>query len=116
VRAARDISGNVKDEEFSAAGEAAGSPETGEFRVRLDYRHVPSGWHPHMYPDVKVSLLFLREEDGGQNFLTLAGGQYTSAGTIDVGDCNVPQQHGHQDGGRSFLCGHLGDVWHSAAW
>src|SRR5260370_7696428 len=42
-----------------------------------------------MYTDMKVSLLFLKEEEGGQNFITLAGGHYTSAGTIDLGDGNV---------------------------
>ncbi len=83
------ITGVINDEEFSASGEASGSPSTGEYTVRLDYASIPRGWHPHMYTDVKVSLLFLREEGNGKNFLSLAGGKYTSAGTIDLGDGNV---------------------------
>jgi hypothetical protein len=83
------ITGVINDEEFAAEGDASGNPSTGEYRVRLEYQHVPKGWHPLMYTDVKVSLLFLREEGEGQNFLSLAGGKFTSAGTIDLGDGNV---------------------------
>lgn len=83
------ITGIINDEEFAAEGEAEGSPETGEYSVRLAYERVPTGWHPLMYTDVKVSLLFLREEKGGQNFLTLAGGSYRSAGSIDLGEGNL---------------------------
>ena len=79
------IVGVINDEEFAADGDVSGNPSTGEFRVRLDYNHIPAGWHPHMYIDVKVGLLFLREEDGGQNFLTLSKGKYRSTGSIDLG-------------------------------
>jgi hypothetical protein len=80
------ISGVINDYEFSAEGEATGNPSTGEYSVKLDYTDVPKGWHPLMYTDVKVSLLFLKEEDGGKNFLSLANGTYTSAGSIDFGE------------------------------
>lgn len=83
------ITGIINDEEFSASGEASGDSSTGEYTVRLEYAHIPKGWHPIMYTDVKVSLLFLREQDQGQNFLTLTGGRYTSAGTIDLGGGNI---------------------------
>lgn len=80
------ITGVINDTEFSASGEASGNPSTGEYKVHLDYENVPDGWHPLMYTDVKVSLLFLREENGAKNFLSLADGTYRSAGTIDFGD------------------------------
>jgi len=80
------ITGVINDQEFSADGTATGDPDTGEYEVQLDYERVPAGWHPLMYTDVKVSLLFHREEGDGKNFLTLAGGRYTSAGSIDLGD------------------------------
>lgn len=83
------ITGVINDEEFSAEGDASGDPSTGEYRVRLEYAHIPTGWHPLMYTDVKVSLLFLKEEEHGRNFLNLTGGSYTSAGTIDFGDGHV---------------------------
>jgi hypothetical protein len=83
------ITGVINDQEFSASGDAAGDPDTGEYEVRLEYEHVPEGWHPLMYTDVKVSLLFHREEGRGKNFLTLADGRYTSAGTIDLGGGNI---------------------------
>jgi hypothetical protein len=83
------ITGAINDEEFSAQGSASGNPSTGEYKVRLDYTNIPKGWHPFMYTDVKVSLLFLREEDGGTNFLNLTAGTYKSAGTIDLGDGNI---------------------------
>jgi len=83
------ITGIINDEEFSAAGEASGDASTGDYTVRLEYTHVPHGWHPLMYTDVKVSLLFLKEQDQGQNFLSLTGGHYTSAGTIDLGAGNI---------------------------
>src|SRR6266540_2593677 len=68
------ITGVINDEEFSAEGEASGNPTTGEYRVTLNYKHIPRGWHPLMYTDVKVSLLFLKEEGSAVNFLTLCGG------------------------------------------
>lgn len=83
------ISGVINDVEFSAAGEASGDAATGEYRVELRYAGIPKDWHPFMYTDVKVSLLFLREEENGKNFHTLADGIYTSAGTIDLGGGNV---------------------------
>jgi hypothetical protein len=83
------ITGVINDEEFSAAGEASGDTSTGDFRVKLEYTHIPKGWHPLMYMDVKVGLLFLREEGQGQNLLSLADGSYTSAATIDLGDGNI---------------------------
>lgn len=83
------VTGVINDEEFAASGEASGDPESGEYDVRLDYENVPNDWDPLMYTDVKVSLLFHREEEGGRNFLTLANGTYRSAGTIDLGDGNV---------------------------
>ncbi|GHF33193.1 hypothetical protein E5082_31910 [Streptomyces griseoluteus] len=42
-----------------------------------------------MYTDVKVSLLFHREEVEGKNLLSLANGTYRTAGTIDLGSGNV---------------------------
>jgi hypothetical protein len=83
------VTGVINEDEFAAAGEAHGNPETGEYEVTLEYETVPRDWDPLMYSDVKVSLLFHREEDGGQNFLSLADGRYRSAGTIDLGDGNV---------------------------
>jgi hypothetical protein len=83
------ISGIINDEEFSATGEAAGDPVTGRYQVTLNYTSIPKGWHPFMYTDVKVSLLFLKEEGGAQNFLSLANGVYQSAGTIDLGNGNL---------------------------
>jgi hypothetical protein len=83
------ITGVINDSEFWAEGEASGNPSTGEYKVHLDYKSVPPGWDPLMYTDVKVSLLFLKEEGKAQNFLRLANGNYTSAGTIDLGDGNV---------------------------
>ncbi len=88
---ARELSGEVRvtgvinDEEFAAEGEASGDPETGRYKVTLRYDNVPDGWDPIMYTDVKVSLLFHREEGRGQNFLSAAGGTYRSAGNIDFG-------------------------------
>jgi hypothetical protein len=83
------ITGVINDQEFSASGDAAGDPDTGEYEVRLEYERVPKGWHPLMYTDVKVSLLFHRQEGRGKNFHTLADGRYTSAGTIDLGGGNL---------------------------
>src|SRR6266487_4292281 len=83
------ITGVINDDEFAAEGEASGNPETGEYAVELRYERVPRDWHPLLYTDVKVSLLFHREEGHGQNFLSLANGKYRSAGTIDLGQGNV---------------------------
>ena len=83
------ITGIINDEEFSATGNAEGDPESGRYRVTLKYQSVPKGWHPYLYTDVKVSLLFLKEEGGGKNFLSLTGGVYQSAGTIDLGNGNL---------------------------
>jgi hypothetical protein len=82
------ISGVINDCEFSAEGSTEGDASTGEYKVRLDYKSVPKGWDPLMYTDVKVSLIFLKEENDGLNFLSLAGGKYTSSGSIDFGDGN----------------------------
>jgi hypothetical protein len=87
------VTGVINDEEFAAVGEVAGDPETGRFRARLDYEHVPVGWHPIMYTDVKAGLLFYREEGLGQNFLSLAGGTYTAAGHIDLGQGDLLRNH-----------------------
>ena len=90
----RTLSGNVRitgvinDEEFSAEGDASGSPSTGEYKVTLNYKNIPKGWNAFMYTDVKVSLLFLKEDGKSQNFLTLTGGTYKSAGAIDLGGGN----------------------------
>ena len=87
------ISGVINDEEFTASGNASGNPDTGEFQVMLNYENIPKGWHPFMYVDIKASLLFLREEAKGQNFLSLNGGVYRSAGTIQFGDGNILHNH-----------------------
>lgn len=87
------ISGAINDVEFSAEGEASGNPATGEYSVTLRYNQIPDGWHPLMYTDVKVSLLFLREERGAKNFLSIAKGTYRSAGHIDFGEGNVLSNH-----------------------
>lgn len=83
------VTGVINDEEFAAEGQAFGNPETGEYEVQLEYNHIPRDWDPLMYSDVKVSLLFHRQEGQGRNLLTLADGRYTSAGTIDFGMGNV---------------------------
>ena len=93
IKGAVKISGVINDEEFSAKGEASGNPETGEFMVRLDYTNFPKGWHPFMYMDVKVGLLFLKEICEGQNLLSLAEGNYTAAGSIDLGNGNMVRNH-----------------------
>lgn len=54
------ITGVINDEKFEAEGEAEGNPGTGEFSLQLNYSHVPKNWHPIMYSDPKVGLLFLR--------------------------------------------------------
>jgi Green fluorescent protein len=87
------ISGVINDCEFSADGEASGDPATGDYKVHLDYKSVPKGWDPLMYTDVKVSLVFLKEEGGGKNFLAVTGGRYTSAGSIDFDDGNYLRNH-----------------------
>jgi hypothetical protein len=83
------ISGVINDEEFSAHGEASGNPQTGEYRLELRYSSIPKGWHPFLYTDPKVGLLFLREEEQGRNLLTLARGIYTASTTIDLGEGNL---------------------------
>jgi hypothetical protein len=82
------ISGVINDCEFSADGHASGDADSGQYTVELNYKTVPAGWDPLMYTDVKVSLLFLKEEQGATNFLSLTGGKYTSSGSIDFGDGN----------------------------
>lgn len=83
------ISGVINDVEFSASGSATGDPSAGRYKVSLKYSEIPKGWHPLMYADPKVGLLFLKEQDGGENFQSVTGGRYTSAGTIDLGDGNL---------------------------
>lgn len=83
------ITGVINDDEFWAEGEAVGDPESGEYTVRLEYERVPRGWDPLLYTDVKVSLLFHREEQEGRNLLSVTGGSYRTSGSIDLGNGNL---------------------------
>lgn len=83
------IAGAINDEEFRASGEAAGDPGSGEWRLRLDYTNIPNHWHPFLYIDAKVGLLFIKELGGGQNMLTLADGSYRASSSIDFGAGNL---------------------------
>lgn len=80
------ISGVINDEKFEAEGDAQGNTETGEYSLRLNYDHIPRNWHPTLYSDPKVGLLFQREEGRGQNYLSLTGGTFRSSGFIELGE------------------------------
>jgi hypothetical protein len=79
------ITGAINDEEFAATGEASGDPATGEWRLQLDYSHFPADWHPFLYVDAKIGLLFVKEHAGGKNLLSLADGAFRASTTIDFG-------------------------------
>lgn len=61
--------------------------------ARSSYGSVSIARDPLMYTDVKVSLLFHREEDGAKNLLTLSGGNFRTSGTIDLGGGNLLRNH-----------------------
>jgi hypothetical protein len=79
------ITGAINDEEFAATGEASGDPTTGEWRLQLDYSHFPANWHPFLYIDAKIGLLFVKEHEGCKNLLSLADGAFRASTTIDFG-------------------------------
>lgn len=79
------ITGAINDEEFGATGNATGDPQTGKWHLRLDYSNFPANWHPFLYVDAKVGLLYYREHEGGKNMLSLAGGSFRASSTIDLG-------------------------------
>lgn len=83
------ITGVINDQEFSATGRASGDPSTGEYDLQLEYERIPADWHPLMYLDPKIGLLFHREEGRGRNVLNARGKGFRSSGTIDLGDGNV---------------------------
>jgi hypothetical protein len=79
------ITGAINDEEFAATGQASGDPGTGEWRLQLDYSHFPANWHPFLYIDAKIGMLFINERDEGKNMLSLADGSFRASTTIDLG-------------------------------
>jgi hypothetical protein len=79
------ITGAINDEEFGATGSASGDPQTGQWHLRLDYSNFPANWHPFLYVDAKVGLIYYREHEGGRNMLSLSDGSFRASSTIDLG-------------------------------